>query len=182
MEDHSITARGDASPLPADDIARQLTVIHPDGADARHISVVGDTYTVLVSGEDTIGRYCLIDMLVPDGGGPPPHRHDFEEMFTLLEGELEFTFRGETQTVAAPRTVNIPANAPHQFKNKSGKTVHMLCLCAPAGQDEFFMSIGVPMASRQEEPPKLSKDEQAAKGKLAEELSPKYRTEQLDHP
>jgi hypothetical protein len=35
------------------------------------------------------GFYCLIDMIVPDGSGPPPHRHDFEEMFTLLEGDGE---------------------------------------------------------------------------------------------
>jgi quercetin dioxygenase-like cupin family protein len=27
----------------------------------------------------------VIDMHVPPGGGPPPHRHDFEEMFTVLE-------------------------------------------------------------------------------------------------
>ena len=33
-------------------------------------------------------------MLVPDGSGPPPHRHDFEEMFSLLEGELQFTSVG----------------------------------------------------------------------------------------
>ena len=38
-------------------------------------------------------------MHVLAGGGPPPHRHDFEEMFTLLQGELEFTFRGETSTI-----------------------------------------------------------------------------------
>jgi hypothetical protein len=36
-------------------------------------------------------------MLVPPGGGPPPHRHDFEEMFTILDGEIELTFRGEAQ-------------------------------------------------------------------------------------
>ena len=36
--------------------------------------MVGDTYTILLSGEDTDGRYCLIDMLVPPGGGPGPHR------------------------------------------------------------------------------------------------------------
>lgn len=180
MEDHSITARGDQGQIPADDPARSLTVTNPEDRQARHISVVGDTYTVLVSGKDTQGRYCLIDMLVPDGSGPPPHRHDFEEMFSLLEGELEFTFRGETQTVKAPATVNIPANAPHQFKNASGATVHMLCMCTPAGQDEFFMAVGVPVDSRDGPPPKLSKEEQAAKGKLAEELAPKYRTEMLD--
>jgi len=44
-----------------------------------------------VSGEQTGGRYSLIDMLVPPSGGPPPHRHDFEEMFTILDGEIELT-------------------------------------------------------------------------------------------
>lgn len=180
MNDHSITAGGDQGPLPADDPNRQLSAAGPDDRQALHISVVGDTYTILVSGKDTEGRYCLIDMLVPDGNGPPPHRHDFEEMFSLLEGELEFTFRGETQTVKAPMTVNIPANAPHQFKNKSGATVHMLCMCTPAGQDEFFMAVGVPLESRDAPPPKLSKEELAAKAKLAQELAPKYRTEMLD--
>ncbi len=140
---------------------------------------MGDTYTILVSGAQTNGRYCLIDMLVPDGGGPPPHRHDFEEMFSLLEGELEFTFRGETQTVRAGSTVNIPANAPHVFKNKSGKTVHMLCMCTPAGQEEFFMAVGVPVDSRSSPSPAMSKEEKAEKGKLAKALAPKYRTEML---
>jgi quercetin dioxygenase-like cupin family protein len=181
MNDHSITAAAQTGPIPADDPNRKLTVIDPDGATARHISVVGDTYTILVSGDQTNGRYCLIDMLVPDGSGPPPHRHDFEEMFSLLDGELEFTFRSETQTVKAPATVNIPSNAPHAFKNKSGKTVHMLCMCTPAGQEEFFMSIGVTVASRDAAPPEISKEDQAAKGKLAQELAPKYRTEMLTH-
>jgi mannose-6-phosphate isomerase-like protein (cupin superfamily) len=167
------------TPIPADDAARTLTVIDPDDPQARHISVVGDTYTILVSGDQTDGRYCLIDMLVPDGSGPPPHRHDFEEMFSLLEGELEFTFRGKSQTVKAPTTVNIPANAPHVFKNTSGKTVHMLCMCTPAGQEEFFMSVGVPVSSRDAPPPAVSKEEKAAKGKLAKQLAPKYRTELL---
>ncbi len=181
MEDHSITAGGERGPIPEDDLARQLTVVDPDDAAARHVSVVGDTYTIVVSGNDTEGRYCLIDMLVPDGHGPPPHRHDFEEMFTLLEGELEFTFRGETRTVGAPATVNIPANAPHNFRNKSGRTVHLLCMCTPAGQDEFFLAVGVPMGSRDEGPPRLGQEEQSAKGELGKQLAPKYRTEILDH-
>jgi mannose-6-phosphate isomerase-like protein (cupin superfamily) len=176
MLDHSTTTQ---TPIPADDPARTLTVIDPDDPQARHISVVGDSYTILVSGDQTDGHYCLIDMLIPDGSGPPPHRHDFEEMFSLLEGELEFTFRGKSQTVKAPTTVNIPANAPHVFKNTSGKTVHMLCMCAPAGQEEFFMSVGVPVSSRDAPPPALSKEEKAAKGKLAKQLAPKYRTELL---
>ncbi len=172
---HPISQPG--SVIPADDPNRQLTIVEPDSPSLRRVSVVGDTYTILVSGADTAGRYCLIDMIVPDGSGPPPHRHDFEEMFTLLEGELAFTFRGKTQTVKAGSTINIPANAPHVFKNVSGKTVHMLCTCSPAGQEEFFMAVGVPVASRSAPPPQISAEEKAAKGKLIEQLLPKYRTE-----
>ena len=66
----------------------QLTVARPDEDQSLpHIGLVGDTYTILVTGRDTEGKYTLIDMHVPPGGGPPPHRHDFEEMFTVLDGE-----------------------------------------------------------------------------------------------
>jgi quercetin dioxygenase-like cupin family protein len=168
-----------SSPIPADDLNRQLTVADADGEELQRVSIVGNNYTILVSGAQTAGRYCLIDMLVPDGGGPPPHRHDFEEMFTLLEGELEFTFRGKTHTVRAGSTVNIPANAPHVFKNKSGKTVHLLCMCTPAGQEELFLAVGFPIDSRTSPPPKPTPEEQAEKVKLLATLLPKYRTEMV---
>ncbi len=141
MPNHAVTSIPPETPLPDDDLTRELTVVAPEDPNAPHIALAGASYTILLSGAQTDGRYCLIDMLVPDGGGPPPHRHDFEEMFALLEGELQFTFRGETSTVAAPSTVNVPANAPHTFKNASGKTVHMLCMCTPAGQEEFFLAV-----------------------------------------
>src|SRR5271167_2251265 len=82
--------------IPPDDLRRQLANAQPDtDRDIPHIGVVGDTYTILLSGKDTAGRFCLIDMHIPPGGGPPPHRHDFEETFTLLEGELAVIFRGQ---------------------------------------------------------------------------------------
>jgi Cupin domain len=165
--------------LPADDPRRKLSVVDPDDPQLRHVAVVGDTYTILLGGEQTAGRYCLIDMNVPHCGGPGPHRHDFEEMFTLLEGEIEFTFRGEKTLVKAGMTVNIPANAPHFFTNISGQRSRMLCMCSPAGQEEFFLAIGTAVDSRQSSAPALSKDEQAAFMKKAEALAPAYRTELL---
>jgi quercetin dioxygenase-like cupin family protein len=165
--------------IPADDSNRQLTVAEPDTPTVRHVAVVGDTYSILVSGAETAGRYCLIDMVVPDGGGPPPHRHDFEEMFTLLEGELEFTFRGETKTVRAGSTVNVPANAPHAFRNASGASMHMLCLAAPAGLEEFFLEVGDPLESRTSPPPKLDKAQTEERIKKIGALAPKYRMELL---
>ncbi len=100
------------SALPADDPNRKLTVANPDSPSMEHISVAGDTYTVLLTGEETGGRYCLIDMHVTPGGGPPPHRHDFEEMFTVLDGEIELTFRGEANRATAGSTVNVPPTRP----------------------------------------------------------------------
>ncbi len=179
MADHSITSVPAQTPLPVDDPDRKLTLADADDLGLRHLFLAGDVYTIMVPGSATDGRYCLIDMLVNDGGGPPPHCHDFEEMFSLLEGELDFTFRRQTQTVKAPFTVNIPSNAPHQFKNTSGKTVHMLCMCTPAGQDEYFTAIGVPVESRSAPLPKLSSEEIAEKGRLAEQLASKYRTQML---
>lgn len=165
--------------IPADDPSRTLTVAEPNSAGIRHVAVVGDTYSILVAGADTAGRYCLIDMIVPDGGGPPPHRHDFEEMFTLIEGELAFTFRGQTTTVRAGSTVSIPANAPHAFKNVSGRAVHMLCLAAPAGLEQFFLEVGDPLQGRMSPPPKLDQAKMEERIKKIKALAPKYRTELL---
>jgi quercetin dioxygenase-like cupin family protein len=163
--------------IPADDPQRKLAVTRT--ADGRHIGIVGDTYTILVTGKDTAGRFCLIDMFVPPGGGPPPHRHDFEETFSLIEGELELTFRGSKSTLRAGETVNIPANAPHQFHNSSNQPARMLCICAPAGQEDFFAEIGIPVASRTTPPPKLDEAAQVEFRKKAEALAAKYRTELL---
>ncbi len=166
--------------IPPDDVRRELVVAQPDSK-RPHIGVVGDTYTILLSGKDTAGKFCLIDMFVPPGGGPPPHRHDFEETFTLLEGELEATFRGAKHVVRAGETIHIPANAPHQFHNSSAQAVRMLCICSPAGQEEFFLEIGVPVATRTTPPPKLDDAAQAEFRAKAAALAPKYRTELLKH-
>lgn len=76
-------------------------------------------------------------------------------------------------------TVNIPANAPHSFKNKSDKPTRLLCMCTPSGQEDFFRAIGVPVDGRTSPPPELSKAEQVERRQLAKALAPKYRTELL---
>jgi quercetin dioxygenase-like cupin family protein len=166
--------------VPPDDPARLLTHVSPDTDESLpHLGVVGDTYTTLVSGADTSGRYTLIDMHVPPGGGPPPHRHDFEEMFTILDGEVELTFRGVTTVARTGETINVPANAPHVFRNVSDRPARLLCLCSPAGQEQFFKEVGVPVGHRTEAPPALDDDATAAFIAKAVALAPKYRTELL---
>jgi len=119
MAEKSNSATHQPVTIPPDDPLRKLANVQPTDQKISHIGVVGDTYTILLTGKETAGRFCLIDMYVPPGGGPPPHRHDFEETFTLLEGELDVVFRGAKQVVRAGQTIHVPANAPHQFHNSS---------------------------------------------------------------
>jgi len=167
-------------PLPQDDLTRALGFAQADAETTPHVGLVGDTYTVTVAGKDTNGRFCVIDMHVPPGGGPPPHRHEFEETFILLEGEMEITFRGEKSIVRAGDTVNVPSNAPHQFHNASSAPVRMICICSPAGNDEFFLEVGVPVATRTTPPPRIDGEQAVEFLKKVKALTPKYRTELLE--
>jgi uncharacterized cupin superfamily protein len=84
-----------------------------------------------------------------------------EESFILLEGEIEATLRGVKSAVKEGNTVHIPANAPHQFHNTSSRLACLLCICSPAGQEEFFAEVGVPVATRTTPTPKLDAAAQA---------------------
>jgi quercetin dioxygenase-like cupin family protein len=171
------------TPIPADDPARQLTAARPDTDESLpHVGLVGDTYTILVAGSDTGGRYTLIDMHVPPGGGPPPHRHDFEELFSVLEGNIEATFRGEKITLGPGETINIPASAPHSFTNAGSEPARLLCMCTPAGQEQFFLEVGQLVATRTTPPAPLAPEDQGAFIAKVQQLAPQYRTELLPPP
>jgi len=163
--------------MPPEDSGRTIAIRRPDTDDSLpHYGVVGDTYTILLTGADTDGRYGLIDMHVPPGGGPPLHRHDFEEMFHLLDGEIEFTFRGETITARAGETVNIPARAPHHFQNVSDRTARVLTMITPPGLEEFFALWGEPLPERTAEPDPSQTLDRLRRGAA---LSAQFRNENL---
>jgi hypothetical protein len=57
----------------------------------------------------------------------------------------------------------------------------MLCICSPAGQEEFFEEVGVRVTTRTTPPPKLDEAAQAKFKAKAAALAPTYRTELLEH-
>lgn len=98
---------------------------------------------------------------------------------TDLPAQIKATFRGAKSIVPAGQTVSIPANAPHSFTNASGASARLLCICAPAGQEEFFAQLGVSVPTRRSTPPGLDQAEQAELMNKAQALAPKYRTDLL---
>ena len=172
-----MTTSSPPAAIPADDGVRAPAVAAPDDPTQRTVAISGGTYTILLSGSDTAGRFAVMDMVVPAQAGPPPHRHDFEETFHILEGTLEVTVRGETSVLRPGATANVPANALHAFRNPSDARVRMLCVVAPAGLEEFFAEVGEVLPSRTATPRELTPDERAAQLRHGAELSAKYRVD-----
>jgi mannose-6-phosphate isomerase-like protein (cupin superfamily) len=125
-------------------MTRPLTVTK--SAEGRTIAVVGDVYRFLATGDDTRGTYAIWEAIVPPGSGPPPHVHSREEEgFHILEGEITLQV-GEKRIVAtAGMFINVPIGLPHSFKNESSKRAKMMIIVAPAGLENMFLEIGVPL-------------------------------------
>lgn len=81
----------------------------------------GDGTVFEALGADIGARVSIIAVDAAPGVGPQLHRHPYEEVFVVLEGEATFTL-GDTQQVAhAGEVVVAPAGVPHTFIN-SGAT------------------------------------------------------------
>ncbi|MFF1304794.1 cupin domain-containing protein [Streptomyces sp. NPDC058307] len=153
--------------IPDDDPSRSLTVADPDDPGTTYVSLVGTTYAMPVTGEQTLE---VVPVRACRSGSTGPR---------ILEGEIQFAFRGEKYTVGAGATVTVPANAPHNFRNVSGAPARMLRMCTPAGQDEYFLRIGDVVAGKDAPPPQLSEGEVMERRRRAAEPASTYRSEFL---
>ena len=78
---------------------------------------------------------------VPLGMGPPPHRHDWDEAYYVLDGEVDFTIDGAPAR-SRPGDFNyFPRNTIHSFKGASSSPAHVLIFAAPAHASEFFEEV-----------------------------------------
>lgn len=140
----------------------------------RTIGIVGDVYRFLATGDETGGRYAIWEALVPPGGGPPPHVHSREqEGFYVLDGEITFRTDEKEVTARAGMFVNMPPGTAHSFRNESDHPARMLITIAPAGLEQMFFEMGVPLAEGATTTPPPAKDE--IERLLA--LAPKYGIE-----
>jgi quercetin dioxygenase-like cupin family protein len=101
--------------------------------------------SILLSGEDTGGAYCLLDLRVAPGIGVPRHTHTREdEALFVLSGELEVIVGDEIFTLRAGETLIAPRNIPHQLRNSGSVANHYLIMFSPSGFEEFLKATSVP--------------------------------------
>ena len=101
--------------------------------------------SVCLSGIDTGGAYCLLEVSLAPGMGVPRHTHTREdEVYFVLAGELEVTVGEKTFLLRPGDTLLAPRDIPHQLRNSGNTTNHYLLVFSPSGFEEFMMATAVP--------------------------------------
>ena len=115
--------------------------------------------SVCLSGADTGGAYCLLEVGLAPGMSVPRHTHSREdEAYFVLVGELEVTVGDEIFILRPGDSLMAPRDIPHQLRNSSNVENHYLLVFSPSGFEEFLRVTAVPApdnAAAPTQPPAL---------------------------
>jgi quercetin dioxygenase-like cupin family protein len=108
--------------------------------------------TVALRGEQSDGAISVIENALPARwDGPPLHRHDFDEAFYVLDGELTFQVEDELYTAGPGALAFAPGGVDHTLANLGDAPARYLLLCTPAGFEGYFARLAAEAAG--EDPP-----------------------------
>jgi len=101
--------------------------------------------SVLVSGDEAGGKYCVMELVVQPGGGATAlHTDQWVETFHVLEGEVAWTVERDGRLVtwsAVPgETVVVPQGVKHRFAGAGDGPSRMLTV-GPAEFERFFRAL-----------------------------------------
>ena len=100
--------------------------------------------TSIVGGEQTGGRFALIETVEVAGCEPPCHLHQHEdEMLYVLEGRLAVYVGGEWIAAGTGGAVFLPRGVEHSFAVQAG-AARVLTMLSPAGFEGFYHELGGP--------------------------------------
>src|SRR5215469_752728 len=100
--------------------------------------------SVCLSGTDTGGAYCLLEVSLAPAMGVPRHTHTREdEVYFVLAGELEATVGDKTFVLQPGDTLLAPRDIPHELRNPGNVENHYLLVFSPSGFEEFILATAV---------------------------------------
>ena len=103
------------------------------------LNVVGEEIAVLASGGQT-GSYEIFLQTGPEGSGPPPHNHPWDEAFYVLQGQVAFSVGDAEQVAECGTLVQVPAGTTHWFRFAPGGG-QMLSVTSREGAADLFTEI-----------------------------------------
>lgn len=107
---------------------------------------------VMLRSEQSQGEVSIVEIVVPaQNPGPPLHRHDFDETFYMLDGELVFQVGDERFARRPGEIAFVPRNVVHALANHSDADARYLLVCTPAGLERQFARMAA--AAEGVEPP-----------------------------
>lgn len=119
----------------------------------RSLWYMGHLLTILASGQDTDGRFSLVEAEAAPGQEPPPHLHHREdEAYYVLEGDAVFDVGGERFVATPGDFVFLPRGVAHSFQI-AGPRARVLILVSPAGFEGYFRDLGEPARALTLPPP-----------------------------
>ena len=102
----------------------------------KSLNVVGEHITVLASGQQT-GSYEIFHQAGPEGSGPPPHSHPWDEAFYVTGGEIAFGIDDRELLAKAGTLVHLPAGTTHWFRFGKGGG-EMISMTSREGASHMF--------------------------------------------
>lgn len=104
--------------------------------------ILGIPTVAKFNADDTSGAYLLSEQIVPPGMGVPPHVHTREdEIFFVLDGEVEF-LAGERVIIGrAGDIVHAPRDVPHSYRAVGDNPAHMRFVAIPGGLEGMFREL-----------------------------------------
>lgn len=109
------------------------------GTSDKPLRVLGEQVSVLAS-HATTGSYEVLLHVGGEGSGPPPHAHDWDESFYLLEGGMELRAGDRVSTVRAGELAFVPRGTLHSFRLLPGGAKY-LAVTSHGSVSEFFSAI-----------------------------------------
>lgn len=73
------------------------------------------------------------------GGGPPPHTHQWEEIYVVLSGEMDVVVDGKTTRLRPGGYAHVPANTPHGYTTID--ETHFLTIVTKGNAAKFFKQV-----------------------------------------
>ena len=116
---------------------KPFVVAPPDYASA--LDIVGEHVTVLASGEAT-ESYEIFLQRGPEGSGPPPHSHPWDESFFVTKGRIDFGIDAESTTALPGTLVHLPAGTVHWFRFGEGGG-EMVSMTSRLGASKLFADL-----------------------------------------